>query len=327
MNAIRPRRLINMRLTILVGLMFVVGVSVFGVLSAAQPSYYYIHVASRYLTPGMPLTANDLELVEAQGNGPGRLSFWGDGAGFIDTYITPEQMTEILAQTPIMVNTRYPGDEVRLSDLYVPSAVACASGVGSAAAPVPSLDPATPPRFAHRLTDLLCGNQRAIVITGDATSTFARAGDLVDLYIVLTNDDSTVVKRLMTKRVIYVIDRLIPSDPYELDGYVPTGTTLILDFSAQDAQDLIYASTIGSLRIGLASPLSDDGTTVTEQSDAQRFVNTYGFQIPGLDILPEVLPETSPTPSPTPSPAPNSSPSPSPSPTPKPSPTPTPPAP
>jgi Flp pilus assembly protein CpaB len=286
----RPKsRLVNLRVLVLLALSTIVFFGIFAV-TGANRSAYEVLVASGYLAPGQKFT--ELAFTRALVQGDPLTSSRGE------VFLTPETVSQYYGR--IVVNGIYPGDPIRVSDFYRP---ACDEGL-TAAAPTPSPDPSAAPTdqpeadFVYRLTELLCEGRRVVVIEGDPTSTFVRAGDIVDLYLVADGGESgTQVTRLFTKRVVYVITRSIPvaGDP-ATDEFNPRGTAFVLDLTPDEVAILLGAQADGSIRVAIAPPGALDETVVpVEPGVSPTPFPTPSPSVPGLPS-PAV-----PTPAPSPS--------------------------
>lgn len=286
----RPKsRLLNLRILVLLGLSTVVFIGILLVTGSGRNSYEVL-VANGYLAPGQKFT----ELAYT------RLLLSGDPLSSArgEVFLTPENVEQFYGR--IVVNGVYPGDPIRTSDFYRPACDEAA--LATPVTPDASADPSGVAQgtFVYRLSELLCEGRRIVVIDGDPTSTFVRAGDIVDLYLVEdVADGGALVTQLFTKRVIYVITRSIPvaGDP-ATDQFSPRGTAFVLDLTPDEVSRLLAAQANGTIRVSIAAPNAIDsgGTPVTPSPSPS---------VPGL-------PEVSPTPSPLPTPVvPTPTPSPS----------------
>jgi hypothetical protein len=105
-----------------------------------------------------------------------------------------------------------------------------------------------------RLTELLTSeNQRVVVVMGDATTTFARPGDLLDIYGVLGSDVDAQVTFCFSKKILYAVPRTIPTGA-DAQDYNPEGTAFVVDLDATEASYLITAQERGHIRVALGSP-------------------------------------------------------------------------
>lgn len=280
-------RLLNLRVIVLLMLSAIVFFGIFAV-TGANRSAYEVLVASGYLAPGQKFT----ELAYS------RVLFQGDPLQSArgEVFLTPENVAEFYGR--VVVNGIYPGDPIRVSDFYRP---ACDE---AAVAPSPSPDvELSDGTFVYRLTELLCEGRRVVVIEGDPTSTFARAGDIVDLYLVDDVVDAGVqVTKLFTKRVIYVITRSIPvaGDP-ATDQFNPRGTAFVLDLTADEVGTLLGAQASGTIRISIAPP------SALEESIVEP--TPTPTPVPSLPVTPTPVPSIPIVPTPTPLPTPTPSPS------------------
>lgn len=156
------------------------------------------------------------------------------------------------------------------------------------------LPPLDPGKYATRFTEVLTGDQRAVALIGDPTSTYARPGDHVDVYFV----GEFAVHKMFTKTIIYTVPRVDPANSESQDA-LPIGTAIVLDLTSQEAQDLIFAGKNGEIRIALAAPTSVNIPTTVETT-FESFKNTYGVTLIQGDepvAPPPVDPLASPEPS------------------------------
>lgn len=288
----RPKsRLLNLRILVLLGLSTIVFFGIFAV-TGANRSAYEVLVASGYLAPGQKFT--ELAFTRALISGDPLTSARGE------VFLTPENVAEYYGR--IVVNGVYPGDPIRVSDFYRPACdEASAVIVAPDTTPTPTTSEGT---FVYRLTELLCEGRRVVVIEGDPTSTFVRAGDVVDLYLVEdVADTGAQVTRLFTKRVIYVITRSIPvaGDP-ATDQFNPRGTAFVLDLTPDEVAVLLGAQANGTIRVSIAPP------SALEELSGPSVTPTPGPtptpSVPGLPTPSPIIPTPTPTPvTPTPSPS------------------------
>lgn len=297
MSSSRPRgsrSRFNIRLVALLLVAVAVFLGVIVAVGSLTRSYTVI-VATQIISSGTPLADGQFAVVHVNGDAP---SLEGSTAS------RPLNDADLdLYRGLLLTNTIYPGSILQTGDFY--AAI--------------TYDPAHPEQsYATRLTQLLGKDARALVIEGDPTSTFVQVGDYIDIIwlpnfaelntpvlgpdgnpLPLTTLYTNSAQRLFTKRVIYAVPR--PAiDPAVDPAGQTTGTVFILDMSAQESQDLIWAQANGTLRITLASPesVSGTGTTVTTPD---YFNNLY-------NIVTSPAPSVSPTPTPaieTPPPSPS----------------------
>lgn len=282
-------RRINLRIIGLVVLALTVFLGVLTIIGSASRSYT-VAVATKAVLAGQALSADAYRMVTINGDLP------TNDQG-VTPFIQEEDIDSILGA--VLINNVYPGSFLQKSDFFIPA----------------KYDPANPTQvYAHRLTELLPKDGRTVVIIGDPTSTFVQAGDFVDVYAVremIMPDGSSqkITQKMFTKRVLFAITRPIPGPEGSAD-YVPNGTAFGLQLNAQEAQDLIYAQSVGEIRISLSNPESVDNpqTIVTDQD---YFNKTY--LVTTIEPSPSPSSEPSLEPSPFASPAPNESQIPSPS--------------
>jgi len=146
-----------------------------------------------------------------------------------------------------------------------------------------------------RLSALLASKDlRAVVLLDDRSSTYAKAGDTLDIYGVLGSGDDAIVSFCFSKPAIYVLPRTIPNLP-DADKWLPEGTAYVLGgVSAEEAGQLIAIQERGSVRIAVARP---DAEPITG-SCSTRF-SAEGYAIDGVITNPDGTPIL---PIPTPSP-------------------------
>lgn len=287
MSSSRPRgssRRFNVRLVALLLVAMAVMLGAIVTVGSITRSYAAI-VATQVLSAGTPLADGQFAVIKVSGDAPfheGSTASRPLNDADLDTY-----------RGRLLTNTVYPGSILQTGDFYVPT----------------TFDPANPEQsYATRLTELLGKDQRALVIEGDPTSTFVQVGDYIDVIwlpdfdklnapqigpdgnpLPLTNSYTNSAQRLFTKRVVYAVPR--PAiDPAGNPSEQTTGTIFILDLSAQESQDLIWAQNNGTLRITLASPESVTGAG-TNVTTPDYFKNLYNINTgPAVTPVPSATP-------------------------------------
>lgn len=264
----RGPRFFNARVAVVAVLSFVIFIGTLSVYSAAAEGKL-VYVANGPVNAGQRLEASLFETKQVKGD-------------FDKSFVIGEKEFDALVGQVLIGNLKA-GDLLRDSDVFA---------VVDPNSKTASLIDGT------RLTSLLASaDQRAVILLDDATSTFAKSGDLLDIYGVLGNGDDATITFCFTKPAIYVLPRTIPA-PSESSDWLPEGTAYVLgNVSATEAGQLISIQEKGSgggIRIALARP---DATAVSG-SCAATFT-------PGGFIIDEVItnPDGSSTiPPPTPSP-------------------------
>ena len=219
--------------------------------SSASQSYSYC-TAKVTIPAATQLTSAMVDCQSTTGKAPG-------GAEFL----TSDTIGQY-EQSGFTARTILPNDVLQKSDFIRPPA------------PGATFDPKTA-QTVQRFSDLVSGSERAIVIIGDPTTSFLTAGDKIDIFWVGVSGSSPntlVARRLMTKTVLYTVPVVPPAA-----GSQPSGTEIILGLTDQEAQNLLYASYIGDLRIAIVSPL-DKSTDQVCQTDETYFANTFGIVLP-----------------------------------------------
>lgn len=159
-----------------------------------------------------------------------------------------------------------------------------------AATPGPSDDPAAfAQRYAYRLSEIIPAGSSVVVLEGDPTASYVKAGDTVAVFTIHTGS----VAMLFTAKVLYAVPRPDPAnDPTY--STLPTGTSLVLDTTPAQAAALMFAEEFasgGQIRIALVSPDTAELPITPELTD-QLFSETYHVTIGGF--TPEPLPSTAP---------------------------------
>jgi Flp pilus assembly protein CpaB len=221
---------------------------VFYFLSSMNKQYTYF-VAIKEVPAGAMLQTTDIQAMTGSGDPIGD-----------NVIVGTDEMNSHLGQ--LVTRELLVGDVLQYSSLYWHS---------DNSANNPS-DPNAGQHYAYRFTQLIQPNNRGVVITGDPTTTYVRAGDYVDVYYA----DATSVRRMFEAQVMYAIPQ---SDPASGAGSgqvgVPTGTSFVLNLTPQQAQDLVWAQQNGTIRIALAPPDVTGGST-TQVTNQTYFDQTYG---------------------------------------------------
>jgi Flp pilus assembly protein CpaB len=287
----RSGRRVNVRIILAGVLVFIAFVGAAEFVSVVNRSYTAVF-ATHLIPAGAILTADDFQVVPVSGGAAPALP--DSATALIDSGSIQDFVGRIA------VNTIHTGSPLLYGDFFRPSVDNPVD-----ASPVPGASPVSNPvasqYYVFSFSELLKPEDRAVVIVGDPTSSFVRVGDYVDVFFI----SPTSVRRLFTKRVIYAIPQ---PDPSAIgDTNTPTGTAFILELNAQEAQDLIFAQTQGTLRIGLASPDSVNSTGTVVETTPDYFSKTYSVTLPGVPTPqpgPSALPSGGggglPLPSPTP---------------------------
>ncbi len=318
-------RLISLRILAVVGFSAVVFFLVlavgFGGKSSGGGKSTQVAIVTNYLVPGSRLAAGDYAMADTT-SWPPKLPTTV-ASSVTPTFIGADRINEFVGR--MLTNSVSPGDLLSEADFFLPrDAASCAADgaalalpsasptVGASAAPSPSATSksGTPQAFAYRLTDLLCGDRLAIVLDSDPTAGFARPGDLMDVFLVEGNrgDSATVrVTRMMTRRLLFVVQRIVPNDPAKLNNYTPAGTVYVLDLSAQDVSDVLWAQRQGDVRIAMSRPDACSYDSSVACTDGPVFTDGAIFQSTYVDATPA----PSPSPAPLPSEVPIASPEPS----------------
>jgi hypothetical protein len=138
-------------------------------------------------------------------------------------------------------------------------------------------DPNAGQHYAYRFTQLIPSDNRGVVINGDPTTTYVRAGDYVDIYFA----DAASVRRMFEAQVLYAIPQTDPASGAAAGQVgVPTGTSFVLNLTPQQAQDLVWAQQNGTIRVALAPPDVNQNST-TKITDQTYFDQTYGVSAVG----------------------------------------------
>lgn len=260
------------RSTILVlGVVFVaiaVGIGAFALLGSANQTYSYC-TANSVIPAATQLTSDMVSCTSTTGKAP-------TGADLL----TSDTIGQY-EQSGFTARTILPNDVLQKSDFIRPPAPGATFDAAAA-------------QTVQRFSDLVNGNERAIVIVGDPTTSFLTAGDKIDIFWVGvsgSSPDVLVARRLMTKMVLYVVPVTPPTA-----GSQPGGTEIILGLTDQEAQNLLYAGYVGDLRIAIVSPL-DKSTDQVCQTDETYFANTYGITLPQPITSTPVLSFSTPAPS------------------------------
>ena len=262
----RAPRFFNARVAVVAGLSLVI---FFGMLSwgATTDAKKLVYIAKAPINAGAPLEESLFTPTEVQG-------------GFDDSFVIgKEELSKMIGQ--VMIGNLITGDFLRNSDVFVPTD--------------PELSAADLSN-GSRLTALLAAKElRAVVLLDDQSSTYAKSGDLLDIYGVLGNGEDAIISFCFSKRAIYVLPRTIPN-LLDADKWLPGGTAYVLGgVSAEEAGQLIAIQERGTVRIALARP---DAAPLGGSCSARFSAEGYG-SIDGVITNPD---GTNATPSPTPSP-------------------------
>jgi len=224
---------------------------VFYVMSSMSRQYTYF-VATREVPAGSYLTADEVQTETGTGDpsGPNIITNVDDMNARLGTLVIRELL---------------PNDVLEYSSVYFHRPESTAS------------DNVYSQQYAWRFTEILPAGSRAVVITGDPTTTYVRAGDYVDVYYAGTDPIAGVTVRLMYQaQVLYAIPQPDPANNANTGGAsVPTGTSFVLDLTPQQAQDLIWAQVNGNIRVALAAPDVTPNAPVVI-TDQTYFDQTYG---------------------------------------------------
>ena len=245
----------------ILGAIAIIGVfaSVFYVMTSLNHQYTYF-TATRDVPAGSFLTSDDIATVTGTGDpsGPNVITNIDDMNARLGTLVVRELL---------------PGDTLQYSTVYFHRVTDTNTDI-------------TSQQYAHRFTEILPAGSRAVVITGDPTTTYVRAGDYLDVYFA----DDNSVRRMFESKVIYAIPQIDPANNAAAGGGVsaPTGTSFVLDLTPQQAQDLVWAQLNGTVRVALAAPdvTSNSSTVITDQT---YFNTTYGVSqvgVPGASAAP-----------------------------------------
>jgi hypothetical protein len=234
----RGPRLFNSRLAVVVILFLVTAGGIFMTLAPqARGTDFYALAEGRTLEAGASIVRTDFVTVTLPGDSD------------IESFVTDSELDTLLAREPILLNSLAAGDYLRESDIFTPA-------LDEEGNPLPGYE-------TGRLTSLLKGNNRIVSIAGDPTTTFAKAGDRLDIYQVTGGGAFVEVNLCFSKKILYVVPRVIPSGS-EANGYTPSGTSFILDLGEdpsgltpdQLAAALIKLQESGKIRVALGSPSS-----------------------------------------------------------------------
>ena len=293
----KPRggRRLNIRIILAGVLVFVAFIGAAEFVQIVNRSYTAAF-ATRLIPAGAVLTAEDFQVVPVSGGDAPALP--GAAPALIDS----ANIQSFIGR--IAVNTIHLGSPLLYGDFFKPADANNPNPIDASPAPGAALasNPVASQFYVFSFSELLKPTDRAVVIVGDPTSSFVRVGDYIDVYFI----SPTSVRRLFTKRVIYAITQ--PDPTLSGNTNTPSGTSFILELNAQEAQDLIFAQTQGTLRIGLASPDSISGTAPNlVETTPDYFSKTYQVTLPGIAApapSPSALPGSGggglPLPSPTP---------------------------
>lgn len=268
----RPRgsRTVNIRLI----LAFIIAAIVAGgffYLRAPQP--VVVLMAATTIEAGQPLTEADFVPVDFEAK------------DLPDTLLQPGDEVEFLGK--VATTTIHAGSLLQRSDFYVRPLSDEPLAVGES------------PVLSTSWSQLLGPDDHAVAIQGDPTTSFVRAGDVVDLFYVYENVEEgggVIVQQLFTRRVLFAI----PTPLATADGGSATGTVVVIRTNAKEAQDLIFAQQTGELRVAVAAPTVEedpiepvDARTVSPTT-AASFEEDYNVTLPE-SIGEEAAPTDEPT--------------------------------
>ncbi len=247
----KPKKGGALNFPLIIGGFALIGVSIAVYIGMSTMSKHYTYfTATRDIPAGAYLTEGDLQAVTGNGDpsGPNIIVGTDDMNARLGTLVIRELLF---------------GDTFQYSTVYFLRA-------DQVSAPGDAL---AGQHFAYRFTEILPPGSRAIVINGDPTTTFVHAGDYMDVYF----SDESSVRRMFEAKVIYAIPQPDPAAGAATEGGVstPNGTSFVLDLTPQQAQDLVYAQTHGTIRVGLAAPNVDPNSN-TATTDSTTFDKTYG---------------------------------------------------
>jgi Flp pilus assembly protein CpaB len=245
----------SLNLTLLLGGVAIVGTFalVFYILLGLNKQYTYF-VAIREVPAGAVLESTDITAMTGSGNPIGS-----------NVIIGTDEMNAHLGQ--LVTRELLVGDVIQYSTLFW-------QADNSSNNPA---DPNAGQHYAYRFTQLIPANDRGVVITGDPTTTYVRAGDYVDIYYA----DATSVRRMFEAQVLYAIPQVDPASGAAAGQVgVPTGTSFVLNLTPQQAQDLVWAQQNGTIRVALAPPDVTGGST-TQVTNQTYFDQTYGVSAVG----------------------------------------------
>ena len=245
----------SINLMLILGGVAIIGVFalVFYSLSSLNKQYTYF-VATHEVPAGAVLQSTDIAPMTGAGDPIGNNVIVGTDAmnSHLGQLVTRELLT---------------GDVLQYSALFW-----AADNSGNNPA-----DPNAGQHYAYRFTQLIPANNRGVVITGDPTTTYVRAGDYVDIYYA----DATSVRRMFEAQVLYAIPQADPASGAAAGAVgVPTGTSFVLNLTPQQAQDLVWAQQNGTIRVALAPPDVTGGST-TQITNQTYFDQTYGVSAAG----------------------------------------------
>jgi hypothetical protein len=261
----RAPRFFNARVAVVAGLSLIIFFGCLSIFSAAAAGKL-VYVANGPVNAGQRLEASLFTSKEVKGD--------FDGA-----FVLGEKEFDAMVGS-VVIGNLIAGDILRDSDVFV------VKEPGLSAADLTN---------GSRLTALLAAKElRAVVLLDDQSSTYAKAGDLLDIYGVLGSGDDAIISFCFSKPAIYVLPRTIPNLP-DADKWLPGGTAYVLGgVSAEEAGQLIAIQERGTVRIALARPDADP----LGGSCSTRF-SAEGYAIDGVITNPD---GTDATPTPTPSP-------------------------
>ena len=218
----RGPRLFNARVALVAILSLVAFGGSFAILSPVA-SGSTLYVAAKPLSAGDLVDATMFRATQIKGDFGGAFVIGADEFNGLTGKILLANLNE--------------GDVLRDSDVFA------AGG---------TLDPSG--NLTGRLTELLGGeDRRVVVVMGDATTTFARPGDLLDIYGVLGSDVDAQVTFCFSKKILYTVPRTIPTGA-DAQDFTPEGTAFVVDLDTTEASYLITAQERGHIRVALGSP-------------------------------------------------------------------------
>jgi hypothetical protein len=261
----RGPRFFNARVAVVAALSFIIFIGTLSVYSAAAAGKL-VYIANGPVNAGQRLEASLFDVTQVKGD-------------FEDAFVIGQKEFDELVGS-VVIGNLVAGDMLRNSDVFTVTE----AGLGEANL-----------TDGSRLSALLATKElRAVVLLDDQSSTYAKAGDTLDIYGVLGSGDDAIVSFCFSKPAIYVLPRTIPNLP-DADKWLPEGTAYVLGgVTAEEAGQLITIQERGTVRIAVARPDADPVTG----SCSTRF-SAEGYAIDGVITNPDGTPIL---PIPTPSP-------------------------
>lgn len=259
----RGPRFFNARVAFVAALSFIIFIGSLSIFSAAAEGKL-VYEAKGPVNAGQRLEEGMFTGIEVKGD-------------FKDTFVIGKEEFDDLIGS-VLIGNLIAGDLLRDSDVFT------VKEPGLSAADLTN---------GSRLSALLATKElRAVVLLDDQSSTYAKAGDVLDIYGVIGNGDDAVISFCFSKPAIYVLPRTIPNLP-DADKWLPEGTAYVLGgVSAKEAGQLIAIQERGTVRIALARPDADPEVG----SCAARFA-AEGYAIDGVITNPDgtqILPDGTP---------------------------------